>query len=54
MADGENIEWQQSLSEKLSEESWPIEFQEIVEKLSKSEFTIHLVFNYENQQKSHF
>jgi len=37
MADGESIDWQQSLSEKLSEETWPIEFQEIVKKLSDSE-----------------
>ena len=37
MADGESIDWQQSLSDKLSEESWPVEFQEIVKKLSDSE-----------------
>ena len=37
MADGESIDWQQSLSVKLSKESWPVEFQGIVKKLSDSE-----------------
>ncbi len=37
MADGETAGWQQSLSEKLSEQVWPSELSEIVDKLSSNQ-----------------
>ncbi len=36
MADGEEPNWQADLTSMLSQESWPVDLAEIVDKLSKN------------------